>query len=279
MPSTCIVTDSTVQFSKNTFSGRNLVFQVPLRITLNDQPLDEATNILNFPQNISQNIKLKVTPPTPQECGMLFNELSQDYNEIIAISSSSALTGVFTSLEKASGIYKGKTSVIVIDSRSVGIGLGILVQAAAAGVIRGQSSAAIEESIRKMIPGLFTQISSSNLSYLENAGFISKPHGLLGDALSIIAVFSLEDGQLVPVSKVKNLHLLMDNYLEFIDEFTELDQVSIIQRKSTSLDSHSLRDHIINGYHGALFTDIPPNLAHAALFGPSAVSIFLLEKT
>ena len=280
MSSICVVTDSSVQYSRQTFPGKDKVFQVPLPISYNGMRIesDPQFKVTTFPARLTSDHKISIASPSYQDWLDAFANLSQTYNEIIAITMSSNLAEVFQNLEKAARNYRGKTSITVVDSHTTSVGLGALVQNAAAGIKCGQSLSLIEQNVRGLIPSIYTQITTSNLSYLHESGYITEPQAVLGEAISILPVFSLEEGRLMATNKVKNYHHLMDISHEFIDEFSELDQVAIIQGQPPSLDTHTLREYVTSNFSGVLFTELPLNLVHASLFGPSSVSIFAIEK-
>lgn len=280
MSSVCIVTDSSVQFSKHTFPGKEKVFQVPFQVSYNGMRIesDPQFKVSSLPARLTKDQEISISSPSNQDFLDAFANLSQTFNEIIAISMSSNLSEVFHNMEKAAKNYKGKTSVTVVDSLTTSVGLGTLVQNAAAGITHSQSMSLIEQNVRGLIPNIYTQITTSNLSYLQHSGYITEPQAILGEAISILPVFSLEEGRLMATNKVKNYHHLMDSFHEFIDEFSELDQVAIIQGHPPDLDTHPLREHVTSNFSGVLFTEMPLNIVHACLFGPSSVSIFAIEK-
>ncbi len=202
----------------------------------------------------------------------------QTYNEILAIFMSSHLSEAFQNMEKASGSRRGKVAVSIINSQTTSVGLGSLVQFASEQAARGNKLVEIEQNIRGKIPRVYSQFCISNLSYLERSNFISKPQSMLGEMLSILPIFSFEEGKLVSAEKVKSYRHLVENYQEFVDEFSDLEQVCLVQSQPPLLhESHSLREHVINSYPGTSFCEIPINLSTAALLGPSAVGIFAIE--
>lgn len=280
MTSTCIITDSSAQFSRHSFPGRNLVYQVPFRIKVRDEYVenDPLFKVTNFPASISDINAPVFSPPTVQECMDAISLHGQSYDEIIAIFMSSQLTEAFQNMEKASKNKRGKVSIVVIDSQTTSIGLGALVQIAADQAAHGSRLSDIEHMVRGKIPKIYSQFCIANLSYLQRYDFLTKPQAMLGEMLSILPVFSFEEGKLISAEKVKNYRHLLENYQEFIDEFSDLEQVALIQSQPPLLhETHTLREHVSGAFPGTPFSEIPINLVLAALFGPASVGIYAIE--
>jgi DegV family protein with EDD domain len=280
MTSTCIITDSSVQFSKHTFPGRNLVFQVPFQVKVGDHFIenDPLFKVSSLPSKLDDNNSTELIAPSVQDCLDAIELHSKTYKEIIAIFMSSQLTEAYHNMEQASKIKPGKISLSVIDSQTTSVGLGSLVQLAADNVVKGTKFIEIERKIRGKIPKIYSQFCISNLSYLERSNFLSKPQAMLGEMLNILPVFAFEEGKMVSVEKVKNFRLLLENYQEFVDEFNDLDQVALVQSQPPLIhETHTLREHVSSSFPGTPFIELTINVALAALFGPAAVGIFAIE--
>jgi DegV family protein with EDD domain len=280
MNSTCIITDSSVQFSKHTFSGRNLVFQVPFQVKVGDHFVenDPLFKVSSLPSKLDEDNRTELIAPSVQDCLDAIELHSKTYKEIIAIFMSSQLTQAYQNMEQASKIKPGKITLSVIDSQTTSVGLGALVQLAAENVVKGTKFIEIERKIRGKIPKIYSQFCISNLSYLQRSNFLSKPQSMLGEMLGILPVFAFEEGKMVSVEKVKNFRLLLENYQEFVDEFNDLDQVALVQSQPPLIhETHTLREHVNSSFPGTPFIELTINLALAALFGPAAVGIFAIE--
>jgi DegV family protein with EDD domain len=280
MNSTCIITDSSVQFSKHTFPGRNLVFQVPFQVKVGDHFVenDPLFKVSSLPSKLDDNNRTELIAPSVQDCLDAIEMHSKTYKEIIAIFMSSQLTEAYQNMEQASKIKPGKITLSVIDSQTTSVGLGALVQLAAENVVKGTKFNEIERKIRGKIPKIYSQFCISNLSYLQHSNFLSKPQSMLGEMLGILPVFAFEEGKMVSVEKVKNFRLLLENYQEFVDEFNDLDQVALVQSQPPLIhETHTLREHVSSSFPGTPFIELTINLALAALFGPAAVGIFAIE--
>jgi DegV family protein with EDD domain len=279
MASACIVTDSSVQFTRQSFIGRDLVFQVPFRISYMQKEMDLAnTAIAHLPARLDQTTDLVITPPRRDEIIALFDELGKEYRNILAVSMSSKLSPVHGSMLAAARAYKGKADISVLDSTAVVTGLGSVVQYAAGLLHRGTDLPQAEEHLRAYTHHLYAQVACPNLRYLSNLGLIETSQAMLGEALGITPVFVMEEGRLLPATKVKNTGLLLENYQEFIGEFDRIDQVVITSGGNHGMDAHILKEHVLVDYPGSYFADLPLSLVNASLFGPGAIWITVVDR-
>lgn len=280
MPSTCIITDSSAQFSRHTFPGRNLVYQVPFRIKSGDQFIESDQNfkVTGLPNHITSDNAPILFAPSVEDCITAITQQGQSYDGIIAICMSSHLTEAFNNMELAANNKRGKLPIVVIDSQTTSVGLGSLVQTACEQASRGAGLAEIEHKVRGKIPMIYSQFCIANLSYLQRYKFLTEPQAILGELLSMLPVFTFEEGKIIATEKVKNYRHLLENFQEFIDEFSDLDQVALIQSQPPLLhETHTLREHVVSEFSGTPFNEIPINLVLATLFGPASVGIFAIE--
>jgi fatty acid-binding protein DegV len=145
MSSTCILTDSIAQFPQLGFSGRNDVRVVSFEVEINGKRYAEARELRtsDLPPTASEALCPRLIPPTEEYFADLFTNLSQHYDDIIAILTSSSLNPVSLNAQKAAKSVQGRSRVTVIDSQTTSVGLGLMVQTAAEGVANGMFAAEI----------------------------------------------------------------------------------------------------------------------------------------
>jgi DegV family protein with EDD domain len=280
MQKTCILTDNSVQFPQHAFPGRKCVHIIPLKIRVNHKIIENGGEykVSNLPLYTRDGFTTELTPPSVDEFQEQFMELSVNYNEAVAIFLSSHLNSAVENASIAADLVRGKIAIQVIDSQTVSAGLGMLVQVAAEAVDQGIHLNDIEHKIRGLIPHVYSLFCIQGLSYLAQAGFIGHAQAEIGQMLSLLPVFTFEEGRIVSLEKVKNIRNLMEYYLEFIDEFSDLYQISLIQSYPTNTsETHILRDHVLMNFPKTPFSEHPINLPLAALFGPSTVGIITME--
>jgi DegV family protein with EDD domain len=280
MNSVCILTDTSAQFTKPTFPGRNLVASVPLRLEINGEVVAEPKDIKinSLPPSTSATFQPQVVAPSVEEFRKLFISLGQDYNEIIAVLLSSQLSpAVDHAIEAADGV-RGRVSVQVIDSQTTSVGLGVLVQAGAEAASHGDRATEIERLLRGLIPHIYSVLCIPGMTYLYHSGFIGEAQALVGEMLNLLPIYTLEDGHLTPVEKARNYRQLTDYLQEFIDEFSDLYHIALIQSvPGTVHDSRIFREHANLMFPKTPFSEHQINPALALMFGPRTLAVFAME--
>ena len=138
----------------------------------------------------------------------------------------------------------------------------------------------IEEILREQVPHIYTLLCTPGLSYLHNAGFIDKGQGVVGEMLSLLPIFSLEEGKFTPIDKLKNTHGVIEYFIEYIEEFDDLLQVSFLQSKPPAIQEAKLiKQYIEENYPDTIYTEHPHNNYLASLIGPKGFGLVVIEKT
>jgi len=172
-----------------------------------------------------------------------------------------------------------RNRIIVIDSFSIATGLGILVKKAMKFAHEGKKAKEVEEQIREWIPKVYSVIATNSPSYLYYSGLIDLPQALVLETSGLIPVFMLEDGYLNPLQKVRSPESLFAFLSEFLDEYSDIDSVSIVRKMGYyAEETLSLVNHCHEINPETDFYDIPMKLHNLASFGPTAVIFTVVEK-
>lgn len=279
MNSICILTDSTAQFTKPSFPGRSFVHVVSLNVNLDSQviPDDQELKVGDLPVS-AYRIPPQLHIPDIDEFRDLFYELAEEYRTIIAILASSSLCGLVENAQRAADLVRGRINVQVIDSQSTSVGLGFLVQMAAEAVENRTPVLEVERLVRGIVPHIYSVYCIPGLSFLSNAGFIDHSQAVVGEMLGLLPIFSFEEGRLSPLEKARNSRHLVDFFQEFIDEFTELYHISLIQSvPALQHEGKALREHALANFPRTPFSEHPINLSLAALIGPRSIGVIAIE--
>lgn len=281
MGSICILTDSSAQFPQLGFPGRNDVRVVSFGIQINGQmyvePHDLHTN--DLPPAASESLNPHLVIPSASTLEELFLSLAQQYRDIIAIMNSASLNQAYENALKATQSVQGRANVTVIDSQTTSIGLGLLVQTAAEAVAHGQSAAQVEQMVRRMIPHIYFMLCTPGMSYLHYAGFIDRAQAFTGEMLGLMPIFTLEEGQISAVEKVRNTRSLVDFMQEFVCEFDDLQHISFIQSvPPMTHEARQMREHVQNCFPQTPFSEHPINITLATQIGPRSIGLVVVEK-
>lgn len=281
MTTTCILTDSTVQFPIPAFEGRKLINILPLAITPDKLNGNEgvALRAHDFAPSAPEDYDIRVHAPSVQNFEETCQNLGQYYDDIVVITHARGLSKTYENAVRAAKSLKGQINVEVIDSETTATGLGLVVQAAAAAAQKGRSGFEVSEYIRSMLPRVYSIFCIPGLSYLYHSGYLTKSQAIVGEHLKLLPIYVLEEGQLVPTQKARNYRHLVDLLHEFISEFSTLDHIGIIQGVPPfENETRSLRERLLPDYEGTDISEhiISPELA--ASIGPRTIAMFLLQS-
>ncbi len=283
MGSIIILTDSAVQFTLPTFAGRSLVRVIPYDIQYRGTLYEAGKNLkpADLPlSGINGDLPRLIVPSIDQMCESLSREENgQSFDQVLGIFSSSAICNFFERAAEAQKQVNGRVRLQIVDSQTTSVGLGMLVQAAAEAVSKGASLAETERLIRSMIPHVYAVVCTPGLSYLYLAGFLDRAQAMVGEMLGLYPLFTIEEGHLSPLEKVRNHRQVIDFFQEFLEEFDQLQSISFVQCAvgCSAQDGRILREHTQDHFTRTTFSEHTINLPVATLLGPSALGLFVVE--
>ena len=216
----------------------------------------------------------------PDAFRQAFGQLNRETEEILVIPSSGRLSSVLTQAQNAARAFLGRCRIQVMDSMSVSWGLGFLVQAAAEAAAQGQSLDQIVRLVRGMLPHIYLVFTTERLDYLERGGRIGSAQALLGTLLHIKPLLLVEDGEIVPVEKVRTRELALEKLADFVAEFAAIQQVVIL--KSPLECGHGpqieeLREHLRLALPNQDVPVIEYDPILACHLGPEALGVVVYE--
>jgi DegV family protein with EDD domain len=280
MSSICILTDNSAQFSHPAFPGHDFVRIIPYEIEYNHQVYGNGkelkTNML--PAHAGEDNHPCLRLPSKEAYFNILQELSRNFEHIIVLVISSQLSASYETAVAAANNIHGRSEVTVIDTRTTSAGLGFLVQKAAELVLKGQDTASIVERIRRQIPHVYTLLSTQVLSYLYYNNFIDQAQSVVGEMLGVFPIFTLEEGKLVAIEKQRNQRSVMDYFLEFLDEFDNLEHIAFIQSfPPTNTEIRVFRQHVDEVHPNTPFSEHSINPPLATLMGPKTIGLIVAE--
>lgn len=189
-----IIVDSTADLAKNI---ENKVIRVPMTIRFGDEEYIDGVTISHtefYEKLIECDTIPQTSQATPDNFMKVLDEVIGNGDEALVITLSSKLSGTYQSALIAADEYDGK--VFVVDSKSVAVGTGILVEFALQLAESGKMSVCEIASVLEKERGRIKVIALlDTLEYLKKGGRISKTAAIAGGLLSIKPVVSLADGE------------------------------------------------------------------------------------
>jgi DegV family protein with EDD domain len=273
MPNICILTDSTVQFTHTNFPGHELVHIIPIEL----QPREKADRVV---PPFWANHANRIIPPTKQSFCEHYERLSKQYDIIVVLTLSGLLSPITSRAVTASRQFCNHATVEVIDSMTIGLGLGFLVQAAAASASQGASLAEIERQIRATIPRIYTLFCIPELTCLANSGFMEYSQAMVGEMMGMLPIFVIEEGRLTPMEKVRTQRHLFEAFQEFMSEFETPAYIALLRGSNhNSLRSRPVHQFIRETFPGTPFSEHTISPILSAMFGTQSTGLVVIDGT
>ena len=231
MPRVYIVTDSAATIDSAVAEQFDITI-LPLTVRIDHQDhrdgedLDHEELLLRMAHD---RIRPSIVGPTAEQFRRVYSRLTRRTDKIISLHSSASLSLVCREARRAAREFLGRCDIMVVDSETVSLGLGILVQEAAQMARASVPLSEILRRIRGVIRRIYIVLITDTLDYLEHSQRISPAQAILGTMLGIKPFLSLEEGEIIPMEKVRSRDRAIDKLAEFASEFSHIERVAILQ--------------------------------------------------
>lgn len=199
-----IITDSTLDLPADLIKEKGIEV-LPLLINFGEESYLDGVEI-NIHQMLERIEKDNILPTTAQVTPNRFEEVFKKYLDegykIVALLLSSEMSGTYQSACIAKNMLESD-DIVVIDSRNVTSGLGLLVLKACQFRDKGLGIKEIEEEILKAIPKVKSSLNFESLENLVRGGRLSKTAGTIGSVLGLRLILEVKDGKMSVKDKVR----------------------------------------------------------------------------
>jgi DegV family protein with EDD domain len=198
-----VVTDSTAYLPADVVE-RHALTVVPLQVVVGGKSLAEGVEVSSDEVALALREWRPVTTsrPSPQTFAETYRSLGT--NEVVSVHLSADLSGTADAARIAARQVAGEgIAVTVVDSRSLGMGLGFVAVAAARTALDGAGVDAVARVARRLAPEVAIWLYVDTLEYLRRGGRIGAAAAVVGSALSVKPLLYLVDGRLEPLERVR----------------------------------------------------------------------------
>jgi DegV family protein with EDD domain len=231
MPRIHIVTDSSVRFTHPEIFKGDLITLAPVTFRSGDKTVVDSPTLPNQDATILYDA-IGQTPlisaASTEEIITIYNRLQKETKQILSIHTSSSLSEAYQSATQASEHFLGRCDIQVIDSQTLSVGLGFLVQTAYEASKSGVPFDEIVRLIRGMIPRIYMVFYLDDMFYLERNQQVNRSQAILGNMLGIIPFLTVENGKLALMEKVRARPRAIEKLIEFVSEFTDMQRICIL---------------------------------------------------
>ncbi|MGH9251711.1 MAG: DegV family protein [Acidimicrobiales bacterium] len=198
-----IVTDSTAYLDTRRAADSDIVV-VPLQVVVDGRAYEEGTTFgpRDLADALRRRARVSTSRPSPRAFLDAFESAAAGGAAgIVSVHISGHLSGTADAARLAA--HDAPVPVEVVDSYSLGMGLGYAVLAAAEAADRGLAADEVAEVARQRAERCSAFFYVDTLEYLRRGGRIGAAAALLGTALSVKPLLHLDGGVIQPLEKVR----------------------------------------------------------------------------
>jgi DegV family protein with EDD domain len=275
-----IVTDSTAQLDPDLAEELGIII-VPLEISFGKKKFREGVDLTpgEFFRRVNRSPVIpSAAAPTMEQFRQVYAELSQSTDKILSVHVSDKLNKTCANARAAADHFLGRCEIIVIDSQTISLGLSILTQAMARAAGQGRLMDDVVRLARGMIPHIYAVFVTETLEYLERDGRLSKSQAILGTMLSIKPFLAIEEGEIVPMEKARTRDKAIDKLVEFVSEFSRVEQIAIVQSPvRAGNEARHLLDRLRSNFPMYNFQTITYGPTLGTYIGPASLGLIVYE--
>lgn len=273
-----IITDSTLDLPIDVIKERDIEV-LPLLINFGEESYLDGVEI-NTPEMIERINRDNVLPTTAQITPNRFEEAFKKHldngDKVIAILLSSEMSGTYQSACIAKNMLE-TDDVVVIDSRNVTSGLGLLALKACSLRDKGLDIYEIEKEVIATIPKVKSSLNFESLDNLVRGGRLSKTAGAIGTALGLRLILEVKEGTMAVKDKVRGSKKALKKVIsDFENGNVNLDEPVVLLE--------ILNEDVYNGLQAYFkenninYIDAKVGCAVGIHSGVKACGIFFIEK-
>ncbi|CAB4706050.1 MAG: DegV family EDD domain-containing protein [Actinobacteria bacterium] len=156
---------------------------------------------------------------------------------IVVVSLSSALSATMQSAQLAAEEVAGTIPVVVIDSLSVSLGLGMMVLAAAEAARGGKGLEEVADVVRCLVPRTHVWAALDTLENLKKGGRIGGAKAFLASALAIKPIITCRDGVVHEGGKQRTRAKALAFLVDRVREHRNVTRVAVAHADCSDVDA------------------------------------------
>jgi DegV family protein with EDD domain len=219
---TAIVLDSTSDLPEARDRNANMRI-VPLYVLFGDESFRDGVDITpaEFYERLASAPSLPTTrQPTPQDFADCYTELADaGFERIWSLQVTSKLSGTYQSACLGAELVGGDR-VRVVDTETASLANAMLALAIERRLEAGTTDEEIEQLIERFKKSNGVVFTVATLDFLQKGGRIGKGQALAGTLLNVKPIFSIADGVVEPVTKVRGRQKALEEFAKLFTERT-----------------------------------------------------------
>jgi DegV family protein with EDD domain len=272
-----VVTDSASDLSADAAAALGITV-VPLSIRFGDEEFVDGRDLTTeefWARCKASELLPETAAPSPGSFQEAFLAAAADgYDGVLSLSISAGVSATYQAAVAASKSVADTIEVRTLDSRSMTMGLGLMVIDVAELAASGADLDALEARVVELIPRTLVYGAVENLEHLEKGGRIGGARALLGSLLSIKPVVHLVDGEVAEESKQRtrgrSLQYLADKALQA----PPLSRIAIADGSATDIDGFLALLADLKSEHPLLVSQLGPVVGTHT--GPGTIGVCMI---
>lgn len=222
---------------------------------------------------------VEIVGPSSDDFRAVFERTLYRTNQMLLILSSAHLSPIISNARMAARDFMGRCDITILDSQTLSVGLGLLVERAGELLQEGELPLPeIVKRVRGMIPRIYVVMVTSTLDYIYRSGKLSAMQAILGSMLRIHPFMEIEDGEIIPLEKSRRPERALDKLIEFASEFSRVWELVIFQSgEEPTEDALTLKSRLEQIVPDRDFPIISYDPVLASHIGPEGLGMVIYE--
>ena len=217
-----ILTDSASDLTLEQFLELDIKM-APLKVHLDEQDYEDGVTIQakTIYDAMRQGKAPKTSQISPQTLKDIFTSYAKENKPLVYIAFSSQLSGTYQTAKMMEQEVKEEypnAPIHVIDTKCASLGQGLVVLHAAKLAKQGASVDEVVNAVKYQSQHMEHIFTVDDLEYLKRGGRISKAQAFVGTLLKVKPILHVEDGNLVPLEKIRGSKKVLNRMLELMEE-------------------------------------------------------------
>jgi DegV family protein with EDD domain len=274
-----VVTDSACDLSAEVAAAHDVAV-VPLTIRFGSEEFVDGRDLTTeefWARCKASDVLPETAAPSPGAFQEVFLAAADDgFDGVFCIDLSGSLSATYQAAIAAAKAVADRIEVRVVDSRSVTMGLGLMVLDAAEHAAAGADLDALEARAGQLVSHSIVYGAVDNLEHLTKGGRIGGARALLGSMLSIKPVVVLVDGVVEEGSKQRTRARSLQYLADLMRNSPPLSRVAIAHGAATDIDTFLALIDGVPSEHPLVVSQLGPVIGTHT--GPGTVGLCMITK-
>lgn len=276
-----IVTDSAAQFIDPSVIERYHITVLPLEVHIDSHVYREGVDLApgDFRAMSAAATLPVLAAPRLDDLQATYATLFKETDKILSIHLSRAMHNTWSYARQAAESLLGRCDIAVVDSASIAVGQGLLVETAARLAAETDVLDDVLRELRKLVPHIYSIFCVEHLNYLRRSSLLLESQALVGEMLGIRPFLTIEEGELLAMEKARSRPQMVDKLVEFVTEFAAIERIAILHGTGAPEgDAQTLAERLRQEFVDQDYPLLVYQPSLATFIGPNALGVMLFER-